>query len=150
MATIGVVCLPSLVRSLEKDIGMASIVAHDEENLVGPARIGSFQESEIDSRSGVCRNLPGGRNSPVSTIVQKGSCIRLAGWLCLRKCNRRANRRYLSRSASAVISHAENSDRVGFGISVDLEECRPSLVYADVSRKALDGGVSRSTDVPDT
>ena len=127
---------------------MACIISDNENDVVYAPGVGSFKKCNVNSRSRIRGYLPRSRYRPVSTIVQKGGRVRLTCWLRLGQSSRRSNTCYLTRSSSSVVSQTENCDRIGSSICIDFKRYRLSLTDTDVGGKPLNGGISRSTDVP--
>ena len=147
-AAVGVVGLPGRVRGLVDDVGVAGVVADDEEDLALVTVVGPGQVRHVDTGHGRARYGPGGRHTPVAAVVEVRRLVADAGRLGLRERRRGCDGRDLTRSVATVVAHAVDGDRVVARTGVDLEALGLAHIDADVGREALDVGVARPLDGP--
>src|SRR5581483_1384295 len=66
LAAVGVVGLPGAVGGLEEQVGVAGIVADDEEDVAGAAGVLADQPGEVDATGGAGGDGPAGADGPVA------------------------------------------------------------------------------------
>ena len=143
-----VVGLPGRVRCLEQQGRGAGVIAHDKDNVTGPAGISPNDLGEVDARWQGRRHRPRTGHTPVATFDQACGALAEASRLNLRQADRGTDRRHLACTRAAVVAHAVDVKSVVGGTRVDLEKYRAPAVDTDVGGKALNAGVANAGDVP--
>src|SRR6185437_326166 len=147
-ASVVVVGLPGLIRSLHQEIGMACVVANHKEYLTLVAVVRPDQVDEVEPGDGGSGNGPGGGHCPVSAVDKLCSRIGQTGWLCLRKNDRRIDRRYFAGPVATVIAHSVDVQPIAFGVRCDFKKNSLADIHADIGGKSLDARIARAANLP--
>jgi hypothetical protein len=147
-AAVAVVGLPGLVRGLEDDVGVARVVADDEDDVAGAEGVRPHQAGDVDAGDRGRRHLPGRRDGPVAAVDQTGRRVGQAVRLDLRQREALRERGLQAGAVAAVPAEPVDVDPVGDGVRLDLEVDGGALVDRDLGREALDRRVAGAVDVP--
>ena len=148
VAAVIVVGLPRRVGRLEQDVGMARVVAHDEDHVARAARIRANELGDVDAGCRGRRYRPGCRDAPVSAVDESCRRVSQARRLMLRQRRRRRDRRHLAGPQTRVIPQSIDVDVIRRRVGRHLETDAAAFSDADIGRIALNRVVACPDDVP--
>jgi hypothetical protein len=148
VAAIVVIGLPGRIGRLEQQVGVAVVVADDEDDMARaryPAL--AHEPGDVDPRRRVSWDRPRRRFAPVAAVDESSLVVGQAVWLVLRQRHRRSDRRHFASPHPAVVAQPIDVEPIGAGVGIDLEVDGLPLIDADVRGEALDARSASAADV---
>src|SRR5262249_38286741 len=140
-----VVRLPRRVGGLYDDVGLAIVVAHDEDHVARAACVVARQPRDVNAGHGAGRR-PRRGDAPAAAVDESGRFSRGAPRSLVLRVAERPERCDLACADAAVIPETIDVYAVAGRVGLYLEVDRLSRVDADIGREPLNGRIARPDD----